>query len=459
MKRSDEVDGFTLIERLGSGGNSEVWRAESNQLGEVALKLLRAKRPEAESFRRFRREVEVQRSLEHDGILPVLAAAVPDDRGQAWLAMPVAVPLNHPDAQAELLDIVERMASIAETVAWLHDQGYAHRDIKPSNLYLYEGRVVVGDFGLIDDPSAEDITTSAGVLGPRHYVAWEVLDDAGADWRPADVYALGKTLWVLLTGQRFPQPGEHQPDLLVGQVGSFSPHPLAGQLDQLLAAATRLDAGARIPASELAASLRSLLEDRPLVSSDEPDEEALRRLTERLAPDQSERGRRNEFRIKLRDDLLPIVGTIFSPIFLRVREVVPYSSETGAHLHDTAILGWRTLENEAGAPEVLDLEKVGYWTFTEDAQTEWSLTGGVALELHADGTLRLYGTHAGDEGWGERLSEGDGSPERRANPKPTGRGGLPRGRRGSRVPGRGGSNSVEQRTRWRLGSPRSYPQP
>lgn len=393
--RSGEViDGFALLDPLGRGGNGEVWRAEHTDHGVVALKLLKAQRPDTEQFRRFRREVEVQRAAsEHPGVLPLIAAHVPDERGQAWLATPVAIPFDKA-APPEFAVVLDGVSAVASTLAWLHARGNAHRDIKPPNLFRYEGRAVLGDFGLVDDPNAEDITADVGVLGPRHYVAWEVLADPSADWRPADVYALAKTAWVLTTGERFPQPGPHRPGEPLSQVGSYTAHPLAAKLDDILAAATHLDPAMRIPASELATSLRALQEAVPGIATAQPDEDALRRLSERLRPAQSQAAQRNAFITRLRDVLMPRVDEVIWPAQLRVREIAPYGTETGAHLHDNALLGWRTHTEEVGSPEVLELAKRGYWSFTEDPALDWSLTGGLGLELLADGTLRVLGIHA-----------------------------------------------------------------
>ncbi len=286
----DQVDGFELLEPLGRGGNGVVWRAVREDLGEVALKLLQVHNPEKEAFRRFAREVELQRSLhDHPGVLPLVDAQVPADRSaRAWLATPVAQPLSDPITSAELPATVERVAALATTLADLHARGIAHRDIKPANLFLHGGRAVLGDLGLVDDPRAEPITNEAGVLGPRHYVAWEVLDDPDADWRPADVFALAKALWVLATRQRFPVPGEHRPEEPAMVLGSYTPHPSAAPLDQILRAATRLDPARRLSAAELGAALAALVEEPPSSAAAPPDEEALRRLAERLRPVQDE---------------------------------------------------------------------------------------------------------------------------------------------------------------------------
>jgi serine/threonine protein kinase len=93
MRAGGEIDGWRLIERLGRGGNAEVWEAERSDVGPVALKVLRVRNRSAERFLRFRREVETLRSLgPRPGILPIVDARLPEARNEpAWLAMPKAV--------------------------------------------------------------------------------------------------------------------------------------------------------------------------------------------------------------------------------------------------------------------------------------------------------------------------------------------------------------------------------
>lgn len=140
-RAGEHVDGFELIESLGWGGDGVVWRVWREDLGELALKLLRVGNPEKEAFKCFAREVDVQRKLkDHEGILPLLDASTPTDRsGRPWLATPVAQPLTDPAAQAEVPMVIERVAALARTLADLHVRSIAHRDIKPANLFSAPG--------------------------------------------------------------------------------------------------------------------------------------------------------------------------------------------------------------------------------------------------------------------------------------------------------------------------------
>jgi serine/threonine protein kinase len=289
MGTGSKVGPWTLHEKLGKGGNADVWRASRGE-EEVALKVIHSTKVRAEPYRRFVREVGFLRSIpEEPGILPLVDAHLPerpssDDR--AWLAMPVATPIAEALQDARLEEVVGALAEIASTLARLRDvHGVAHRDLKPGNLYSWDGKWLVGDFGLIALPNVEQLTRNSRRFGPAHYTAYEViLDPAGADPLPADVYSLGKTLWVLATGVPFPPEGHQPAGTRNYSITDQRPHANAEALDRLVDRATRLhpeerptmrelaedlvawqglgQAAAAIDVSELGALLRRRLEDQ-----------------------------------------------------------------------------------------------------------------------------------------------------------------------------------------------------
>jgi serine/threonine protein kinase len=238
---------WTLHETLGRGGNATVWKATRPELEKpVALKLINTTKVEKEPYQRFVREIGFLREHpEVSGVLPLLDAHLPDQPTRAdppWLAMPIAVPIATALDGKPLADVVAAMAAIAVTLTRLQrESNIAHRDIKPGNLYELDGAWLIGDFGLVALPDADTLTAEGRQVGPAHYTAYEmVLNPTKADPHPADVYSLGKTLWVLATGQAWPPEG-HQP---VGQrrfeIGDFRPHPTANALDQEVDLMTRL---------------------------------------------------------------------------------------------------------------------------------------------------------------------------------------------------------------------------
>lgn len=246
------VGPWTLHQQLGRGGNASVYLATRGvEDTPVALKVINATKVEREPYQRFVREISFLR--QHGaiaGLLPLVDAHLPDGPSRAdrpWLAMPVATPMAEALQGRPLLDVVTAVAAIADTLWRLQrDHGIAHRDIKPGNLYELDGAWLVGDFGLVALPDTDGLTAQGRPLGPAHYMPYEMIrDPSRADPHAADVYSLGKTLWVLATDQRFPPEG-HQP---VGTRGfgirDFRPHARAAALDQEIDLMTRLHAEER----------------------------------------------------------------------------------------------------------------------------------------------------------------------------------------------------------------------
>jgi len=253
------VGGYTLLERLGAGGNGEVFRAQRN--GEhVAIKLLKRQvRKDAEP--RFVREIAALEKLRGmRGVLPLLDhGKEPHPNGQRWFTMPLAVTLSDALSQTDLRGVCAAMAEIASALGRVHRAGICHRDIKPDNLYLYDGTWCLGDFGLADFEGAESITQSGRKLGPAYFIAPEMLNDPQtADGFAADVYSFGKCIWVLATGQNYPMPGVHDPSFAAVSVKSAWNDWRSGPLDELLIRMSELDPKLRPPVEAAASELRLL---------------------------------------------------------------------------------------------------------------------------------------------------------------------------------------------------------
>jgi serine/threonine protein kinase len=258
------VGPWLIGDRLGHGGNATVWEAtRSAAEPTVALKVINVKKVEREPYKRFVREIKfLQEHQTVPGLLPLLEAHLPGQPSktdQPWLAMPVATPIVKALAEGTLGDVVDAVAAIADTLARLQREfNIAHRDIKPGNLYELDGSWLIGDFGLIALPDAEPLTVDGRQVGPAHYTAYEmILDPTSADPHPADVYSLGKTLWVLATGQAFPPEGHQPVDTRGFEIGDFRPHPRSGALDQEVDLMTRLHPEERPPKDQVARDLAS----------------------------------------------------------------------------------------------------------------------------------------------------------------------------------------------------------
>jgi serine/threonine protein kinase len=192
-------DDYTEKGTIGRGGFGRVIRVIDRGANvEVALKEPQATDPE--SLRRFRREVETQKSINHPNVMPILAS------GYSWFVMPVAESTLRAKAP-EMFELEACLAfqQAAQGLRALHEKGLVHRDVKPENvLLLGEGgrRWVVSDLGLVRRPVDETTgQPTVGFWGTPDFAAPEAL--AGIhDLRPAaDVYSLGRVVAWALTGR------------------------------------------------------------------------------------------------------------------------------------------------------------------------------------------------------------------------------------------------------------------
>jgi hypothetical protein len=255
--------------RIGGGGNGVVWAVEAVDGRGGAIKVLTPRKGREGVYRLGRFKDEIGFLLMHPGfpgVLPLLDWHISDDlRGRSWYVMPVAVPIRRalgddPEPGA----VIAAVAEVAGTLETLAVEGVAHRDIKPDNLFELDGHWVIGDFGLVTYPDKDAVTEHGRKLGPTDYMAPEMRRDADlADPGPADVWALAKTLWVLLAGASLPLPGPHRaadPAFALAERISFT---FGGALDLLLEKATQISPQARVSIAEMAAELRAYLAEPP----------------------------------------------------------------------------------------------------------------------------------------------------------------------------------------------------
>jgi serine/threonine protein kinase len=250
-------------ERLGGGGNGEVWRAEASDGRTGAVKVLHAGEGDEGQYRLARFKDEIGFLLAHPdfpGILPLLDSRISDNLDESsWYVMPVATPVRQALGADPGPDVVVGAAAeIADTLVALAAEGVAHRDIKPDNLFELDGRWVIGDFGLVTYPEKDPRTEHGRKVGPTDYMAPEMRRDADrADPGPADVWALAKTVWVLLTGQDLPLPGTHRSAEAAHSLQERITFRYAPELDRLLESATQIEPEKRISMRDMALELRA----------------------------------------------------------------------------------------------------------------------------------------------------------------------------------------------------------
>lgn len=226
--------GFTIKESLGVGGMGTVYRARHPRIPrQVALKLLHRSLT-ADDYARalFEREADHAARLDHPNIVAVLDRG--NENGQLWIAMQYVAGTNAATAvRVEALDpepAIHIVTEIAAALDYAHEQGVLHRDVKPANILLEHprsgrpGRVLLADFGIAKALTETNQHTNSGMLvASLQYAAPEQFEAAQLDGR-ADVYALGCTLFHLLTG-RPPYPGTSLPKLMNAHLHRAIPAP------------------------------------------------------------------------------------------------------------------------------------------------------------------------------------------------------------------------------------------
>ncbi|GMV14532.1 MAG: hypothetical protein AMXMBFR56_27560 [Polyangiaceae bacterium] len=198
------VGRFVLERGIGRGGMGVVYAGRDRESGaRVAVKLLA--RSESTTRRRFEREADLLKTLEHERIVRYLGHGISAD-GIDYLVMEWLeghdLGCHLRDGPLSVLDAVRVGVEAARALAVAHAAGVVHRDVKPKNLFLVDRRLEnlkVIDFGLArGETSGTPLSAVGAVLGTPGYIAPEQLH-GHADAR-TDVYGLGATLFECLTG-------------------------------------------------------------------------------------------------------------------------------------------------------------------------------------------------------------------------------------------------------------------
>jgi serine/threonine protein kinase len=199
---------YELLDKLATGGMGDVYRALDRKTNTIAVvKVLPASSAnDEEMVLRFQREVKLLRAVEHPNIVGAFAAGKAD--GCHFLAMEYVdgadlgrtIKSRGPMSPEDALETI-RQAAVG--LAFAHEKGVIHRDVKPSNFMLDQsGMVKILDLGLARILHNEDGLTSTGsVLGSIDYMAPEQGTDSKVADHRADIYALGCTLYYLISGK------------------------------------------------------------------------------------------------------------------------------------------------------------------------------------------------------------------------------------------------------------------
>src|SRR5580658_10739242 len=203
---------FVVEREVGRGGVGIVYRAHDQVAGQaVALKVIALPGVDAGEEARFQREGRVLAGLNHPGIVRVVAFGQLDE-GQPFVAMEWLegedMAQRHRRAPLPLAAALRVAADVADALGAAHASGIVHRDVKPSNIFLVGSerdanapfRVKLVDFGVASTADTK-LTRTGAIVGTPAYMAPEQARGDGEVDARADLYALGATLFELLTNR------------------------------------------------------------------------------------------------------------------------------------------------------------------------------------------------------------------------------------------------------------------
>ncbi len=306
-RRSAVHPDFILTELIGRGGMGEVHAAEQRSLQrEVAIKMVVGDDARTSSRSALVHEARVIARLEHPNIVPIHFLGR-DQNGQPALVMKriegVTWRTLLERSDHELLKGRDRLEfhlevllRVCDAVELAHDRGILHRDIKPENVVVGRfGEVYLVDwgvarsiprtaFGVLEDVVGEE--ADGELVGTPSFMAPEmVLGNTSDLGRHTDVYLLGATLHVVITGKR-----RHAGDDLMAVLEAATQSapvmygPSVAELGAIANRATSRDPAARYPsATSFGGAIRAFLRSRALLDVTRTATEKLHELAALLA--------------------------------------------------------------------------------------------------------------------------------------------------------------------------------
>ena len=202
---------YRIVRQLGRGGMGAVYEAVDQRLG-ITVALKETLSSEASMRKQFEHEARLLAAMQHPALPRVSDHFVEGNR--AFLVMQfiggvdLARIISRQPGPFPRDQVIAWADQLLDALVYLHsrDRQVIHRDIKPHNLKLTAtGQIALLDFGLAKaQPSEPSVTSSQAFFGySRHYAPLEQIQDQRTDPR-SDIYALGATLYHLLTGIKPP---------------------------------------------------------------------------------------------------------------------------------------------------------------------------------------------------------------------------------------------------------------
>jgi serine/threonine protein kinase len=228
MSNIKEIGKYVIEKELGKGGMATVYLALHKDLGrQVALKIMHPHLAcEEESRRRFELEARAVAKLEHTNVVQIYDYGSHNDL--FYIAMELVQGKDveklikaHGAIPSEIAAVI--ISGVAGGLASAHKNGIIHRDVKPANFIVKaDGVVKLSDFGIVKMDGFASMTKSDSIVGTPYYIAPEQID-GGKVSASSDIYALGVSMYYMLTG-KYPYRSETLPLVLAAIAkGNYMP--------------------------------------------------------------------------------------------------------------------------------------------------------------------------------------------------------------------------------------------
>ena len=215
LKLPPELISYTLGEKIGEGGMGDVFEAEQKYLKrKVAVKFIRRSKINPEALDRFQNEMEIIGRLSDPHIVTAYDAG--EINGMPFLVMEylegeTVQDLIQREGKISPKTALDIVIQAAKGLATAHAANIVHRDVKPGNLWIdKKGTVKILDLGLAQIHNADSDKSPEEISGTPDFMAPEQCVGASSIDARADIYALGCTLFYMITGV-LPYPTEKYP--------------------------------------------------------------------------------------------------------------------------------------------------------------------------------------------------------------------------------------------------------
>ncbi len=215
LTEGDTLGRYQLLSKLGEGGMGAVFKAQDQASGQiVAIKVLKAaSAAKASSLRRFQKEARLLAAVNNPYVTNLIE--VNEEDGLHYMALEF---VEGTDLKKKLADLghfeeteaLAIAANVARALLDAHQRGIVHRDIKPENILVpaaaEDGQLSIklSDFGIarsVDQSESLAVTQAGSLIGTPLYMSPEQCKGGGDIGPPSDIYALGVTMFELLSGR------------------------------------------------------------------------------------------------------------------------------------------------------------------------------------------------------------------------------------------------------------------